>query len=226
METLPEDSFVARLQFLRGSESGRAFANRVGIPNATMQKYLDGTATPGLDNFLLIARKTGVTLDWLASNEGPMRHSGLPEPIHYGDGMPEGYVLIPRLPVQPSAGAGSLAIQGEGPDFLPFHEQWLRRLGVAPRNARLMIAKGDSMYDTIWDGDPILVDVSIREVVDEAIYVLVYGGLVILKRIQMLRNGGLMLVSDNPKYRAEELKPHELPELIVEGRVKWGGRAL
>lgn len=82
------------------------------------------------------------------------------------------------------------------------------------------------MHDTIDDGDMMIVDVSIREVVDEGVYVVVYGGLVIVKRVQLLRTGGIVLKSDNPRYEPEIVPVDEQPELIVEGRVRWVGGEL
>lgn len=87
-------------------------------------------------------------------------------------------------------------------------------------------AKGDSMETTIFDGDPMIIDVSVREPVDEGVYVLIINGLVRLKRIQMLRSGVLVLKSDNPRYDAEEVPQSELPDLIVGGRVRWVGRRI
>jgi len=141
--------------------------------------------------------------------------------------IPQGYRAVPMIDVRPSAGPGNLAIQSDAePDFHAVKETFLRRLGVAPAFARLMIASGDSMADTINDGDLMIVDTSIREIVDEGIYVLVFGGLVLLKRLQILRKGGVVLKSDNPRYEDEEIPAHELPDLQIEARVRWAGGAI
>lgn len=142
-------------------------------------------------------------------------------------GLPAGFATVPMIAVRPSAGPGSLALyQEEDADFYGIRETFLRRLGMSPSYARLMIAKGDSMSETVNDGDLMIVDVSIREIVDEGIYVLVYGGLVILKRIQLLRKGGIVLKSDNPRYAPEEVPAHEMLDIKVEARVKWVGGAI
>lgn len=179
---------------------------------------------PGLDKLLEIAEATNVTLDWLAAARGPMRPGQAhPRTIIAGD-IPEGFLPVPKLDIQPSAGAGTLVTYQEGEaEILGIRETFLRRIGVSPRYARLMVAKGDSMTDTISDGDLMIVDVSVREVVEEAIYILVYAGLVVVKRIQKLRNGGVILKSDNPRYAPEEVPVDELPELRIEGRVRWAG---
>ncbi len=190
-----------------------------------VRKYLEGSM-PGLDKLLEITEATGVTLDWLAAGRGPMR-SGHAQDIMVMGGAPEGFVSVPKLDIRPSAGAGSVDIYEESePDIFAFREEWLRRIGVSPKFARLMVAQGDSMRETINDGDLMIVDISIREFIDEAIYVLVYGGLVRLKRLQLLHSGVLLLRSDNPRYSTEEVPLAEQPELIIGGRVRWAGGSI
>ncbi|WP_292178205.1 S24 family peptidase [Mesorhizobium sp.] len=140
---------------------------------------------------------------------------------------PAGFITVPKIEIRPSAGAGSLDLYEESePDIFAFREEWLRRIGVSPKFARLMVAKGDSMRETIDDGDLMIVDVSVREFIDEAIYVLVYGGLVRVKRLQLLHSGMLLLKSDNPRYQTEEVPLAEQQELIIGGRVRWAGGSI
>ncbi|RWE55165.1 MAG: helix-turn-helix domain-containing protein [Mesorhizobium sp.] len=220
-------AFAERLKIAFGKESPHAFAQRSGIGDSTIRRYLLGSM-PGLDNLLVIAKAANVTLDWLATGEGPMRASKEPLFVTVQEGgMPLGFVAVPKLEIRPSAGAGTLALHDDGePDIVAFREDWLRRIGISPKFARLMVAQGDSMRETINDGDLMIVDISIREFIDEAIYVLVYGGLVRLKRLQMLRNGLLLLKSDNPRYETEEVPLAEQPELIIGGRVRWAGGSI
>lgn len=221
--TEAQSSFAERLMLAFGDESPHAFAQRSGIGDSTIRRYLLGSM-PGLDNLLIIASAANVTLDWLAAGRGPMRPGKGHSIMVMGGGTPEGFISVPKIDIRPSAGAGSLDLYDESePDIFAFREEWLRRIGVSPKSARLMVAKGDSMRETINDGDLMIVDVSIREFIDEAIYVLVYGGLVRLKRLQMLRSGLLLLKSDNPRYETEEVPLGEQQELIIGGRVRWAG---
>ncbi|TPI09177.1 S24 family peptidase [Mesorhizobium sp. B4-1-1] len=219
-------TFAGRFALALRGESPHAFSKRSGISGTMVRKYLDEGSLPGLDKLLEIAEHTNVTLDWLAANRGPMR-PGSTIMISGGSGTPEGFVSVPKLDIRPSAGAGSMAVYEESePDIFAFREEWLRRIGVSPKFARLMVAQGDSMRETINDGDLMIVDISIREFIGEAIYVLVYGGLVRLKRLQLLRSGVLLLKSDNREYATEEVPLAEQPELIIGGRVRWAGGAI
>lgn len=222
---LGEETFADRFRLAIGAESPHAFANRTKISNTMVQKYLKQGSMPGLDMLVKIAESSGVDLYWLATGKGQMRAGeGHSTSIMLSGEAPDGFVAVPKLDIRPSAGAGSLALQDEGEaDIVAFKEEWLRRIGVSPKFARLMVAQGDSMRETINDGDLMIVDISIRDFVDEAIYVLVYNNLVRLKRLQMLRSGVLLLKSDNPKYETEEVPPGEQPDLIIGGRVRWVG---
>ncbi|MBZ9678936.1 helix-turn-helix transcriptional regulator [Mesorhizobium sp. ES1-1] len=225
---MPETTFAERLKIALDGEKPGTFASRVGIGDSTIRKYLQGTI-PLVDKAAELARALNVNLDWLAAEQGSMRPGEMqPHYLPVDDaGMPVGFISVPKIEIRPSAGAGSLDLYQESePDIFAFREEWLRRIGVSPKFARLMVAKGDSMRETINDGDLMIVDVSIREFIDEAIYVLVYGGLVRLKRLQMLRTGLLLLKSDNPMYQTEEVPLAEQPELIIGGRVRWAGGAI
>jgi phage repressor protein C with HTH and peptisase S24 domain len=222
-----EVTFADRFRAALGAESPHAFAQRVDISNTMVQKYLKQGSMPGLDMLVKIAEGTGVTLDWLATARGPMRPADGHSTIMRAGEAPDGFIAVPKLDIRPSAGAGALALQDEGePDIVAFREEWLRRIGVSPKFARLMVAQGDSMRETINDGDLMIVDISIRDFVGEAVYVLVYGGLVRLKRLQMLRSGVLLLKSDNPGYQTEEVPAGEVPDIIIGGRVRWVGGAI
>ncbi|SDA39538.1 Phage repressor protein C, contains Cro/C1-type HTH and peptisase s24 domains [Mesorhizobium qingshengii] len=225
---MTQTTFHERLSLAMAGESAHAFAKRAGLSDSSFRQYLQGSM-PGLDNLVLIANAAEVSLDWLALGRGEMRpvNGKAPAPMMTAGEAPHGFVNVPKIEIRPSAGAGSLDLYEESePDIFAFREEWLRRIGVSPKFARLMVAKGDSMRETINDGDLMIVDVSIREFIDEAIYVLVYGGLVRLKRLQMLRSGLLLLKSDNPHYQTEEVPLAEQPELIIGGRVRWAGGAI
>lgn len=147
-----------------------------------------------------------------------------------GDAPERGTVIwIPRLDIEAAAGPGLVPNQvaSEEDDLFGVREGWLRQLGVsAPRNVHFIRAVGDSMEDTIRDGDTLLVDRGIDRVIDNGIYVVTVAGLVVVKRLQLLFDGSLTLSSDNPKFKPETIAKDRLPELRIEGRVRWYGRTI
>ncbi|MFN3319983.1 MAG: helix-turn-helix transcriptional regulator [Allorhizobium sp.] len=134
--------------------------------------------------------------------------------------------IVPRLDVHASAGNGRVAVHEEPLEYLAFQADWLRRRGVNPQAARILTARGDSMEETIRDGDILLVDTSINRIRDNAIYVVSYGDMVLVKRIHGRVNGSLQLISDNTRYPAEEVPAEQVNELNIAGRVMWFGRSI
>jgi phage repressor protein C with HTH and peptisase S24 domain len=149
-----------------------------------------------------------------------------------GERIEPDYTLVPRLQVQASAGPGAVGFAEEQGQFddpgniLAFRRDWLRRIGVAPQAARALTARGDSMEPTIHDGDILLADTSVEHIVDNGIYVLVLAGLLLLKRVHPTRDGSVTLISDNPLYPQEIVPVHEIPDLVVAGRIRWFGRSI
>jgi len=223
------DTFAERLKVLIGNQSANAFAREVDIGESLVRKYLAG-ATPGIDKVAQIAKVKGVALDWLINGEGEMSSVELPQlPQRVQATELEAkseFTLVPRLDVQASAGAGRVTI-GEDPlEYLAFQSTWLRSRNINPAFARILTARGDSMEETIRDGDVLLVDTSVNRIRDNTIYVIVYGDMVLVKRVHGRLNGSLQLISDNPRYPAEEVSAGEIEQLHVAGRVMWFGRSI
>ena len=134
-----------------------------------------------------------------------------------GGAAPAGdLVAIPYLSVRASAGRG-LSAEGEAVIRTePFARSLLRDAGIAPADASMIAAEGESMEPTILSGDRLLVDRAERMVRDGSIYVVRYDQALSVKRLE--RDGAaLRLVSDNPAF-----PPVRVPraELAVIGAVK------
>lgn len=222
--------------------SHAAFAKSAGIPLDTFNKYLSGTQ-PSPAALIKIADAADVTIDYLVgrTNVSLLAASGTddlvsnvfglrPSDLATGRNLATdlaGFVPIPRFEIRASAGGGQLALpEDPTPEIMMLRENWLRSIGVAPRNAEFLEATGDSMQDTIFDGDLLLIDRGYGEVVNGKIYVLVVSNLIVVKRLQVLTFGGLLLISDNPKYKEEIVKQSEMDDLQIQGRVAWYGRAI
>ncbi|MBW8320040.1 MAG: helix-turn-helix transcriptional regulator [Rhizobium sp.] len=139
--------------------------------------------------------------------------------------MPD-LTFIERLDVEASAGNGALVDNEQALDFVAFQTRWLRRKGINPAAVRLLNIRGDSMEPTIRDGDIALVDTSINDIIDNAIYVLVVGNRLLIKRIHILMSGALRLISDNALYPHEDVPASEAEFVRVSGRVVWFGRSI
>lgn len=212
----------------------KSLASKADIPLGTLNGYLAGRKITA-ENLVALAAAAGVPLDWLATGAGERPTSaestsdGLPsEP---GRRLPpsgepgEGFVLVPRYDVQASAGHGLFNEQEMIVDYLAFQESWVRMvLRVDPKDLVLITAVGDSMEPVVRSGDLLLVNRAVNAFLDDAIYVLVFGGAVLVKRVQRFFNGAVTIKSDNAAYVEQTLSAGEAEEVHVAGRVCWIAR--
>lgn len=174
-------------------------------------RYSEGAEVP-FSVVSALAGATGRSIGWAAGNDEPL--------------SPE-FSMLPRLDIEVSAGKGALVEVEDTYEVLAFRADWLRRRGINPATTHVLTARGDSMEPTIRDGDILLVDTSINYVRDNAIYVVVFAGLTLVKRLQVLRDGSVMIKSDNKEAFQDETVPAaEVPEIRVAGRVMWYGRSI
>ncbi|WP_184095545.1 S24 family peptidase [Sphingopyxis panaciterrulae] len=133
-------------------------------------------------------------------------------------------VLVPKLAIGASAGAGA-SIDGEPVEgAVAFDPKWLRDLGADPRALSIIRVAGDSMAPTLSDGDDILVDGGdAAGRLRDGIYVLRMDDGLMVKRIARAPGPGrIAVISDNPQYRSWDDLPMAAVQLV--GRVVWTGR--
>ena len=95
----------------------------------------------------------------------------------------------------------------------------LRAMGVEFKehfHLKMITGWGQSMTPTIKHGDPLLVDVSIKEFVGDGIYFFSYQGFQYIKRLQMKGKDKFKMLSDNRKHKAEDIF---LDETYIQARV-------
>ena len=150
---------------------------------------------------------------------GPVQRVATPVRVR-GPGM----VLVPKLAIGASAGAGA-SVDGEPVEGeVAFDPKWLRDLGADPRALSIIRVEGDSMAPTLDDGDDILVDGGDAAArLRDGIYVLRMDDVLMVKRIARAPGQGrVSVISDNPHYRSWDDLPLSAIQLI--GRVVWTGR--
>ncbi len=206
-------------------------AKIAGVRSETIAGWKKGDQKPSLYSIIALCQAANISIDWLATGKEPMRLITAREPRSVAfrpTDILEGYAMVPELDVQASAGGGVIVDREDAIGQIAFDPQWLRERHINPSGARVLTAKGDSMEPTIRNGDTLIVDTSIEVAVDSAIYVVVYGGALLVKRIFMKRDGAIVLSSDNQALYAinEEIAAGEVDQLHIAGRVMWYGRAI
>lgn len=129
---------------------------------------------------------------------------------------------IPVYNVYAACGFGSL-VDSEyqiRTTYLP--SDMLRRFGLCTKTGRIITCQGDSMEDTLSDGDEVLVD--IRELdhpVKNGVYVIRIGKHVFIKRLKYnISAESYDVISDNTEeYDPFTLTKQQLEEFAIEGKV-------
>jgi len=135
------------------------------------------------------------------------------------------FVTVPLYDVAASCGGGSIIHSEQIVDHLAFRAEWVRNeLGADPKRLALIAAIGDSMLPAITSGDLLLIDASVCVVRQDAIYAIQVEGVLLVKRIQRLLDGTIIVKSDNPAYESQRFSPGEAKGLRIVGRVIWMGR--
>ena len=131
------------------------------------------------------------------------------------------WVDVPRLPLEASAGPGTMTAQEVPFDAFRFSRRWLREQGLEPALLSSIRVMGDSMDPLLRDGDEILVDCTSRPF-REGVHVVRLGEALHVKLLQAVPPDRLRLISKNDAYEPVEVA---MADVDVVGRVVWkGGR--
>jgi phage repressor protein C with HTH and peptisase S24 domain len=193
-------------------------ARLIGRNPAYLHQYLGRGSPRHLDepDLLKIAQFLGVEPGEVATRAIAGR-----QPASDRSGEGEGFVTVPRLALDASAGPGALGAQEISYDTFRFSKKWLREMGFEGAQLTAIQVKGDSMEPLLNDGDEILVDRSPRPFRD-GIHVVRLGDTLMVKRVAQAGAGRFSLLSQNLAYPPVEVGAEEI-EVI--GRVVWkGGR--
>ena len=173
------------------------FGKKIGITMRAVQKWENGESKPQNSTLKSLINTFHVNLDWLLNGTGEM---------FIGENRQQEVSDIISIPYYPevSAAAGSGA--------LVYDENSVKHLQISSAiinistgdNVCLINATGNSMQPVIDDRDLLLVDLSQKLITDEGIYVIRLDTTLVVKRVQKILNG-IILISDNPQYPPREL---------------------
>lgn len=227
-------AFVSRLrEILRHWPSADRLARATGVSPSAFRKWLRGEAEPSRERLVALADAAEVGIAWLATGEGPeprfrdrtgstVTTAGSRSSEHAID--LRRFVVLPKRAEAAAAGGGTPPPPLDESEFIAFGHDWIRRsLALEPGDLLLETAVGESMQPTIHDGDLLLIHTSDRKLREFGIYVLEFEGQRLVKRVQRKLDGSLLLISDNTIYEIERIPPERTSNVVVLGRVVWGG---
>lgn len=218
---------IERLSLILGRQGDADLAKELGVQRTTVSSWKSRGKIP-YEECWQVARKHGISMDWLLSGTGPMHrdqnlvasNNGV---VSYKIGLPEGVVGIPLMDVQVAAGEGVEVVGEDVSDLIYFDEKWLlQTYRLRPKNLRILPVIGNSMEPTLRSGEMVLVDL----VTDpgnypiDGIFVIRLEGGVMVKQLQGLPGGKIRVSSVNTSYEPfiVDLKEESLDFAII-GRV-------
>jgi phage repressor protein C with HTH and peptisase S24 domain len=225
-------AFMARLQvILRQWPSADRLARAIGVSPSAFRKWLRGEAEPSRERLVALADAARVSVGWLAKGEGPEPEfapadaaAGRPRGEFFRGVDPNRFLLLPKRAEAAAAGPTTPSPPEPGREYIAFRHDWIRdTLGIDPDTLALEAAVGESMRPTIQDGDLLLVDTSDRAFNNFGIYVMEIRGERLVKRVQRKLDGSLVLISDNEAYQPDVVPVELAKDVLVIGRVVWGG---
>lgn len=196
---------------------GTDFATSVGVPYSTMRSYLTGNRAPSAEFLTAAFLVHGYMPSWLLTGELPMRRAD----AQLGSALSTEFVTIPQLPIQVSAGNGSLNEPGAeyNVNGLSFSRAWLAQRRLNPQHLKVVEVKGSSMDGVLSHGDLVLIDLSDTRPRSGFVYVLRQGDELLVKYCQLLPGGVLRVSSANPQFASYDVVLDEASDVQIVGRV-------
>jgi len=163
---------------------------------------------------------TLVKLLAIAQSDDPDESGGALVSDAYRPGKVGDEVWIAHYDIRGAMGGGE--VNHDYPELLQdvrVSPSQLRAMGVEFKehyHLKIITGWGQSMAPTMKHGDPLLVDISIKEFIGDGIYFFSYQGFQYIKRLQMKGKGKFKMISDNRKHKAEDIF---VDETYIQARV-------
>jgi phage repressor protein C with HTH and peptisase S24 domain len=194
-DQIDPERFAAALRAALGRErmTQAALARELDVSQPTVSDWVNAKKTPGIDNLARLQEVLDVPGEAIrvAAPSGPDEND---------------IVLVPRV-AYAEAGNGYVNSEPLIEERHAYSRRELQRLtNVSPERLMEITVVGDSMAPEIPPNTPVLYR-PVHEISDHGIYVLIYDGSVIVKKVQRFAGGALKLIPANPSYDPEMLVP-------------------
>jgi phage repressor protein C with HTH and peptisase S24 domain len=123
--------------------------------------------------------------------------------------------------VRAAAGAGQVTETDQFGIMVAVNaSEWRARVGLNTKNIKMITVYGDSMSPTLSHGDQVMIDTACHAFVDDAIYALLQGDLIRVKRIKLNLDGTILVKSDNENgFQPEKYSVLEAADFNILGKV-------
>ncbi|MCO6514808.1 MAG: helix-turn-helix transcriptional regulator [Snodgrassella sp.] len=238
-----DNSFKDRLTSLFPNDKISTIALTIGMSSVGLSKIFSKGTLPKAETLIKINEITGCDLRWLMTGTGkpypdsnqakqtiavesknltnlPAIYNVLGRPVDIDE-----FVFIPYYEVKAAAGSGYYNSDENNTSVLAFRKYWIKNnLRADPKHLSVITVKGDSMEGVLNDGDNILVNHANNKP-GSGLYVIRIGEDLIVKRVQSLPGGRLLITSANEAYAPFEVDiSSPASDVSIIGRVEWFGR--
>ena len=230
--------FLKRLDEVIKNVGGNDAAARImGVSVKSVERWKAG-AEPAFSGMLRLSRHANVSLEWLATGYGSKIPRGIPSlqerdkrAIEDGtfwhdspvatDVNIQDFVALPVLNVVASAGGGAVVLAEGQTGVVRFDKSWLvTTWNINPADLFTMPTMGDSMEPTIRAGEYVLASRAEHLVQPgDGIFIVRLEGDILVKRLQRLPGGKLLISSDNTAYKPYEIDLKDGLDFVILGKV-------
>ena len=228
MKTI-EETYRARLQMLIDEYGGQAkLSEAINKSASQISQWLNATPDSRTGKPRSLKSETAREIEIATGKPRAWFDQPLDSVMMLGDAyiVPEGYIKFSVLNVKAKMGAGTLDDSPvEVVDFVAVAESWAKaHFGGAISRIHIITGTDDSMSGTIEPDEILFVDTGIDYFDGDGLYVIHTPAGRRAKRLQMTLTGVLLIISDNPKYRDEEVRPEDVDNIHIIGKIKgsWG----
>ncbi len=209
------DNFSDRLKKLRSSLglSQTQFAKKAGVTKQSQINYEANKRLPNVE-YLKKLSEMGVNINILIS--GNEIFSQQLDCLNNDD---EAYDFIPIYDIWASIDRNIDPFSQPVRSHLAFRKQWLQEHVYEAKDLCAIFAKGNSMEPTIGDCTMLVINRTYNKPVDGKIFVIRQESNIFIKRLQLLLDGGLLLISDNQTYFPIQLSCSDLQSIEIIGQI-------
>lgn len=213
--------------------SQQDLAKAIGVTQPTLSELERGISASS-SHLISIAKICGVSAEWLLDgsnkkNEHIVSENSVNYTLGKFDPWDSSTPLLAdevELPffkeIEFKAGAGSIVSKESTGFKLRFAKSTLRRQNIQPDLAACVVVSGDSMEPVLPDKATVGIDTGNTRIKDGEMYAIDHGGLLRVKILYRLPNGGVRLRSFNRDLHPDEDFSAEQAKCInILGRVFW-----
>ncbi len=205
------DAFIHKVYEATGFRYQNELASALGINPSAITQARKKDSIPARW-ILLLYRKYGLNPNWLEEGIGPVF-------IKSFSTNESEFKKVPKVKARLCAGGGSFEVGSEIEGYYSFRMDWLSRKGTAEKMVLLDIF-GNSMEPEFREGDTVLIDEAQKDVLAGAVYAVGIDDTIMVKRVEK-HPKGLVLFSDNTKYKSLYLENEDINRVRIIGKVIW-----